>query len=159
MTTLIDQNWIYKQIVDFSQDAMLFADQKGIIRLWNTGAETIFGYSAREALGQSLDLIVPEKLRERHWEGYHRVMDTGETRYGNELLKVPALRKDGKRLSIEFSILLLRDPQNEIIGSAAVMRDVTERWEHEKDLKGRLKALEDQLKLQKTADHKKNSLT
>ena len=159
MTSFINQNSIYRQIVDFSQDGMLFADREGIIRLWNSGAETIFGYSIREALGQSLDLIVPEKLRERHWEGYRRVMDTGETRYGNELLKVPALRKDGKRLSIEFSILLLRDRQNEIIGSAAVMRDVTERWQHENDLKGRLKALEDQLKLQKWADHKKNSLT
>jgi PAS domain S-box-containing protein len=149
MASFIDQNWIYRQIVDFSQDGMLFADREGIIRLWNSGAETIFGYSEREALGQSLDLIIPEKLRERHWEGYQRVMDTGKTRYGNELLKVPALKKDGKKLSVEFSILLLRDRQNQIIGSAAVMRDVTERWQHEKDLKGRLKTLEDQLKLQK----------
>jgi len=146
MASFIDQNWIYKQIVDFSQDGMLFADREGIIRLWNTGAETIFGYSAREALGQSLDLIIPEKLRERHWEGYHRVMDTGKTRYGNELLKVPALRKDGKRLSIEFSILLVRDPQNEIIGSAAVMRDVTERWKKEKALNEKLKFLKNRLK-------------
>jgi PAS domain S-box-containing protein len=125
---------------------MLFADRKGIIRLWNKGAETIFGYSAREALGQNLDLIIPEKLRERHWEGYYRVMDTGETRYGNELLKVPALRKDGKRVSVEFSILLVRDPQNEIIGSAAVMRDVTERWKKEKALNEKLKSLENRLK-------------
>ena len=146
MTSFINQNWIYKQIVDFSQDAMLFADREGTIRLWNTGAETIFGYSAREALGQSLDLIIPEKLRERHWEGYYRVMDTGETRYGNELFKVPALRKNGKRLSIEFSILLVRDPQNEIIGSAAVMRDVTERWKKEKALNEKLKSLENRLK-------------
>jgi len=146
MASFIDQNWIYRQIVDFSQDGMLFADREGIIRLWNKGAESIFGYSAREALGQSLDLIIPEKLRERHWEGYYRVMDTGETRYGNELLKVPALRKDGKRLSIEFSILLVRDPQNEIIGSAAVMRDVTERWKKEKALNEKLKSLENRLK-------------
>jgi PAS domain S-box-containing protein len=146
MTSFINQNWIYRQIVDFSQDAMLFADREGTIRLWNTGAETIFGYSAREALGQSLNLIIPEKLRERHWEGYYRVMDTGETRYGNELFKVPALRKNGKRLSIEFSILLVRDPQNEIIGSAAVMRDVTERWKKEKALNEKLKSLENRLK-------------
>jgi PAS domain S-box-containing protein len=124
----------------------LFADREGIIRLWNNGAESIFGYSTREALGHSLDLIIPEKLRERHWEGYYRVMDTGETRYGNELLKVPALRKDGKRLSIEFSILLVRDLQNEIIGSAAVMRDVTERWKKEKALNEKLKSLENRLK-------------
>jgi PAS domain S-box-containing protein len=146
MNSVIDQDWIYRQIVNFSQDGMLFADREGIIRLWNKGAETIFGYSAREALGHSLDLIIPEKLRDRHWEGYYRVMDTGETRYGNELLKVPALRKDGKRLSIEFSILLVRDPQNEIVGSAAVMRDVTERWKKEKALNEKLKSLENRLK-------------
>ena len=146
MNSVIDQDWIYRQIVDFSQDGMLFADREGIIRLWNSGAETIFGFNAREALGQSLDLIIPEKLRERHWEGYQKVMDTGETRYGNELLKVPALRKDGKRVSVEFSILLVRDPQNEIIGSAAVMRDVTERWKKEKALNEKLKSLENRLK-------------
>jgi PAS domain S-box-containing protein len=146
MNSVIDQDWVYRQIVDFSQDGMLFADQEGIIRLWNKGAESIFGYSAREALGQSLDLIIPEKLRERHWEGYYRVMDTGETRYGNELLKVPALRKDGKKLSIEFSILLVRDRQNQIIGSAAIIRNVTERWKKEKALNEKLKSLENRLK-------------
>jgi len=146
MNSVIDQDWVYRQIVDFYQEGMLFADQEGIIRLWNKGAESIFGYSAREALGQSLDLIIPEKLRERHWEGYYRVMDTGETRYGNELLKVPALRKDGKRVSVEFSILLISDRQNQIIGSAAIIRDVTERWKKEKALDEKLKSLENRLK-------------
>ena len=151
MATLTDQELIYKQIVDFSQDGILFADRDGIIRLWNSGAETIFGYKAQEALGQSLDLIVPEKLRERHWEGYHRVMDTGKTRYGNELLKVPALKKDGIRISVEFTILLVWNHRNEILGSAAIMRDVTERWQQEKELNERLKSLEDQLELQNNA--------
>jgi PAS domain S-box-containing protein len=100
-----------------------------------------------DAIGKSLDLIVPEKLRERHWEGYHRVMETGESRYGSELLKVPAIRKDGKRISVEFTIVLVRDQQNKIFGSAAIMRDVTERWQYEKKLKGRINLLEDQLKL------------
>ena len=130
---------------------MTLADQDGIVRLWNLGAEAIFGYTAQEALGQNLDLIVPEKLRERHWEGYQRVMDTGKTRYGNELLKVPALRKDGKRLSVEFTIILVRGYRNEILGSAAIMRDVTENWQQEKELKERLKFLEDQLELQNNA--------
>ncbi len=130
--TLSDQEEIYRQIVDLAQDGILFADQKGIIRLWNSGAESIFGYSAQEAIGQNLDLIVPEKLRERHWEGYYRVMETGESRYGNELLKVPASHKDGKRISVEFTIILIKNPQNEILGSAAIMRDVTERWHKEK---------------------------
>lgn len=149
--TLADKEWIYKQIVDFGQDGILFADRDGIVRLWNSGAEAIFGYTAQEALGQNLNLIVPEKLRKRHWEGYQRVMDTGKTRYGNELLKVPALRKDGKRLSVEFTIILVRGHRNEILGSAAIMRDVTKNWQQEKELKERLKFLENQLELQNNA--------
>ena len=145
METLTDQEWIYRQIVDFAQDGILFADRDGIIRLWNLGAETIFGYTAQEALGQNLDLIVPEKLRERHWEGYHRVMETGESRYGKGLLKVPASHKSGKRISVEFTIILVRNRQNEILGSAAIMRDVTERWQKEKALNEKLKSLESQL--------------
>jgi len=151
METLTDQEWIYKQIVDFGQDGILFADRDGIVRLWNLGAEAIFGYTAQEAIGQNLDLIVPEKLRERHWEGYNRVMETGESRYGKELLKVPASHKDGKRISVEFTIILVRGHQNEILGSAAIMRDVTENWQQEKELKERLKFLEDQLELQNNA--------
>jgi PAS domain S-box-containing protein len=144
--TLSDREWIYKQIIDFAQDGILFADQDGNIQLWNSGAETIFGYTREEAIGKSLDLIVPEKLRERHWKGYLRVMETGESRYGSELLKVPAIRKDGSTISVEFTILLVRNHQNEIIGTAAIIRDVTEGWKQEKELKQKLKFLEDQLK-------------
>jgi PAS domain S-box-containing protein len=152
MATSTDQEWIYRQIVEVAQDGILFADRDGIIRLWNSGAETRFGYTAQEALGQNLDLIVPEKLRERHWEGYHRVMETGESRYGKELLKAPASHKDGKQISVEFTIIFVRDHRNEILGSASIMRDVTESWQKEKELKGRLKLLEDKLKLQKMPD-------
>jgi len=144
--TLTDREWIYKQIVDFAQDGILFADQDGNIQLWNSGAETIFGYTSEEAIGKSLDLIVPEKLRERHWKGYLRVMETGESRYGSELLKVPAIRKDGSTISVEFTILLVRNHQNEIIGTVAILRDVTEGWKQEKELKQKIKFLEDQLK-------------
>ena len=151
MITLTNPERIYKQIVDFAQDAILFADRDGNIQLWNSGAETIFGYTSEDAIGNSLDLIVPEKLRGRHWEGYHRVMDTGETRYGNELLKVPAIGKDGEHLSVEFTIILVRDDQNNIMGSAAIMRDVTKSWLHEKKLKEQLKILEEQLALQNNA--------
>ncbi|MBW2327705.1 MAG: PAS domain S-box protein [Deltaproteobacteria bacterium] len=144
--TLTDREWIYKQIVDFAQDGILFADQDGNIQLWNSGAETIFGYTSEEAIGKSLDLIVPEKLREQHWKGYLRVMETGESRYGSELLKVPAIRKDGSTISVEFTILLVRNHQNEIIGTVAILRDVTEGWKQEKELKQKIKFLEDQLK-------------
>jgi PAS domain S-box-containing protein len=134
--------WLYKKIVEGAQDAIVFADREGIIRLWNSGAEVMFGYSAEEALGQSLDLIVPEKLRERHWEGYRQVMATGVTRYGKELLAVPAIKSDDSRISVEFTIVLLSDVAGKPAGTAAIMRDVTERWQKEKELKKRLAELE-----------------
>lgn len=138
--------WLCRQIVEKARDAIIFADREGVIRLWNSGAEIIFGYKAEEALGQTLDLIIPEKFRARHWEGYHRVMATGITKYGQELLKVPAVRKDGMRISLEFTILLVRDESGKLLGAAAIIRDVTERWKQEKALKERLAALEAQVK-------------
>ena len=138
------QEWLARQIVEGSQDAIIFSDREGLIRLWNAGAETIFGYSAEEAAGRSLDLIIPEKLRARHWDGYKKVMETGVTRYGRELLAVPAQRKDGSRISTEFTIVLVRSPAGEVLGAAAILRDVTARWEKEKALKEKLASLQKQ---------------
>lgn len=134
--------WLCKSIVDNTPDAVIFADSDGIIRLWNSGAEAIFGYSAQEALGQSLDIIIPENLRGRHWEGYNKTMATGETKYGKDLLAVPGIRKDGTRISLEFSIVMVKDDEGKLLGPAAVLRDVTARWKKEKELKERLAALE-----------------
>lgn len=131
-----------RRIVDDAPDAIIHADRDGTIRLWNSGAEALFGYPASEALGRSLDLIIPERLRTRHWEGYHRVMTTGETRYGSELLAVPGLSKDGAPLSLEFSIVLLRDATDEPDGIAAILRDVTQRRERDRALQRRLAAAE-----------------
>ena len=135
--------WLSRRIVEEAPDAIIFSDREGTIRLWNAGAEAVFGWRADEALGQTLDLIIPEKQRARHWEGYRAVMATGATRYGRgELLRVPALRKDGRRISVEFSILLPRDAAGEVLGAAAILRDVTERWEQDRALRQRLAALE-----------------
>lgn len=138
----IDRNTMSQQIINLAPDAIMFADREGIIRLWNKGAERIFGLPAEQAIGQSLDLIIPEKLRERHWEGYHKTMATGETRYGTELLAVPAMRHNGSRLSTEFSIVMLTGDDNKPIGVAAIMRDVTEKHQKEKALRERLAELE-----------------
>lgn len=145
MTPTYTHEWLCQRIVEGAQAAIIFADCDGIIRFWNLGAETMFGYSAAEALGQSLDLIVPERQRTRHWEGYRKVMATGVTKYGQELLAVPAMTKGGKRISIEFSIVLLRAPAGEILGAAAIMLDVTARWQQQKQLRERLAALEAKL--------------
>ena len=138
--------WLCQQIVDHAQDAMIFADGDGVIRLWNAGAEAIFGYRAEEAVGRTLDLIIPENLRARHGAGYRQVMATGVTRYGQEVLAVPALRKDGRRISLEFTIVLLRDAAGELLGPAAIIREVTARWQRDKALKERLAALEAQVR-------------
>ena len=142
MTETADHGWLYQRIVEDSPIAILFADQEGKIRFWNKGAQTMFGYGAEEVLGQSLDLIVPEKQRPRHWEGYTRVMATGVTKYGSDPLAVPAMKKDGSRISIEFNIVLLRAPTGELLGAAAMIQDVTARWQQQKELKARLAALE-----------------
>ena len=137
-------DWLFRRIVEEMPEAVIFADRQGVVRLWNRGAETMFGYSADEALGQSLDLIIPERFRARHWDGYRQVMASGVTSYGQRLLAVPARRKDGQRISIEFSIALLKDERGEVAGAVAVVRDVTARWLAERDLRSRLAALEAQ---------------
>jgi PAS domain S-box-containing protein len=142
MTETTDHGWLYQRIVEDSPIAILFADHEGKIRFWNKATETMFGYGADEALGQSLDLIVPEKQRPRHWEGYARVMTTGVTKYGSDPLAVPAMKKDGSRISIEFNIVLLRAPTGELLGAAAMIQDVTVRWQQQKEMKARLAALE-----------------
>lgn len=133
---------LHRQIIEQAQDAIIVADREGVIQLWNLGAEQLFGYSQAEALGQTLDLIIPERQRERHWEGYRAVMASGKTRYGRDVLAVPGIRRDGSRLSLEFTIVLLRGPNGATAGAAAIMRDVTARWQRDRELRGRLAALE-----------------
>lgn len=123
---------VHRSLIEASPDGILAADRNGTIQLWNAGAERIFGYTATEAVGQSLDLIVPERQRTRHWDGYRKVFETGETQYGSRLLAVPAIRKDSKRISIEFSVALLRDEAGDVAAIAAIVRDVTERWKRER---------------------------
>ncbi|TSK06893.1 MAG: PAS domain S-box protein [Geobacter sp.] len=141
MTQLGDQE-LHRQLVQNCNDAIIFSDREGVIRLWNKGAEEMLGFSAEEALGQSLDIFIPENQRARHWEGYFRVMETGTTRYAKELLAAPALRKDGTRISTEFSMTIIRDAEGKIAGTVAVMRDVSARWQKEKALRARLAELE-----------------
>ena len=121
-----------------SSDAIIATDREGHITFWNPGAERIFGFAANEAVGRSLDLIIPENLRARHWEGFHHVMKTGTSRYGDgDLLSVPGLTKSGRRISVEFTIVMLRD-ETGIAGTVAVMRDVTKRFEELRELRRKL---------------------
>jgi PAS domain S-box-containing protein len=131
------------RIVEGTPDGVLQADAGGVIRYWNAGCERIFGWSAAEAEGKSMDLIIPERLRARHWDGWEKTMATGHTKYGaGELLAVPALHKDGRTLSIEFSIQLFRGAGGAIEASAAVIRDVTQRFQKDREQRARLRELE-----------------
>ena len=131
-----------KQLVDCIGDAIVVVDAHEKIAIWNPAATRIFGYSEEEALGSTLDLIVPERQRHRHNEGCRKSMETGLTRYGSSLLKVPALHKNGSMLSIAFTVGMLFDENHKVNGIVAVIRDETERFAQEKALKQRIADLE-----------------
>ncbi len=130
---------IAESLLRTRSEAIIAADRAGIICFWNPGAERIFGYLAAEAISHSLDLIIPERLRERHWQGYRGTMATGKSRYGEgDVLSVPAMHKNGGTISIEFTILPLRETSGAIIAIVAIVRDVTKRFAEIRDLKKRL---------------------
>lgn len=132
----------YRTLARDAPDAIIYADSQGVIAFWNKGAERIFGFSEAEAIGKSLDIIIPENLRRRHWDGFAETVRTGKTRYGaGDVLAVPALRKDGSRISIEFTILPFSDQAGRILGMAAILREVTKRFEELKALRKELAAL------------------
>jgi PAS domain S-box-containing protein len=134
----------FAQLVAAMGDAVIMSDASGTVTLWNPAAERMFGFTEDEALGKPLDLIIPERLRGRHWEGYNKTMATGQTRYGSDVLRVPAVHKDGRALSIAFTVALLFSPQRAVTGIVAVIRDETSRFNEERALRKRLTELEGQ---------------
>jgi PAS domain S-box-containing protein len=146
-STNITHEWLCQQIVDQNRMAIISGDPEGKIQLWNKGAEEIFGWSAEEAIGKSMDFIIPDKHREKHWAGYDKVMQTGETKYGKQVLAVPALTKSGTRISVEFTVVLIKDAQGKVVSIAATLQDITARWERDKVLRQRLAAAEAQAKV------------
>jgi PAS domain S-box-containing protein len=138
METSID----FEQLLKAIGDGVVVADAKGDIIFWNAAAERIFGFTEQEAIGKSLDLIIPERQRQRHWDGYHKTMDTGQTRYGHDLLRVPALHKEGRPLSIAFTVAMLYTPDHKVSAIVAVVRDETARWTDERDMRKRIAELE-----------------
>ena len=146
MTTSIPEMSIgYQQVVEALGDAVVICDRDGVIRFWNATAERLFGFTRTDALGKSLDLIIPERLRQRHWAGYDKAMASGETSPGRDLLRVPAVHKDGRRLSISFTVGLLFGPEGKVTGIAAVIRDDSDHFDQEQKLR-RVFAGEDELR-------------
>lgn len=136
----------FKQLVEGAGDAIMVCDAKGAITLWNRAAERIFGFTEAEALGQSLDMIIPQRQRQRHWDGYHKTMETGITKYGADLLRVPAVHKDGHTLSIAFTVSMLFSQNREVTGIVAIVRDETARFAEERKLRARLQEAETTIK-------------
>lgn len=132
----------FQQLAQALGDGLVVCDAAGAITFWNAAATRIFGFTESDAIGQSLDLIIPERQRARHWDGYHKTMATGQTRYGNDVLRVPAVHKEGKPLSIAFTVSMLHSPGGEVSAIVAVVRDETERWSEERKLKARVTQLE-----------------
>lgn len=131
-----------EQLIDAFGDAIIVSDSNGSIGFWNPAAEHLFGFTSSETLGKSLDLIIPERFRERHWSGYAKTMSTGETQYAHDVLRVPAVHKDGRPLSIAFTVGLLYDPHRKVVGVVAVIRDDTKSFAEERDLRKRLAEFE-----------------
>jgi PAS domain S-box-containing protein len=129
------------RLVAGMSEAVVYADRDGVIRLWNRGATRIFGFAEAEALGRSLDIVIPEALRARHWQGYRATIQSGRSQYGEgQLLSVPAVRSDGARISVEFTIVPFTDDTGQMTGIAAIMRDVTAKFEELRRLRKELAA-------------------
>ena len=135
----------YKQLVEVLGDALVVSDTGGVIRLWNTAAERLFGFTKAEALGNSLDLIIPERLQARHWAGYKKAMASGDTRYNSDLLRVPAVHKNGRPLSIAFTVAFLFGAERRVTGIVAMIRDDTRHFAEERVLR-RIFPEEDELR-------------
>jgi PAS domain S-box-containing protein len=126
-------------------DAIIFAAPDGVIREWNAAAEAIFGFTNDEALGQSLDVIIPEQFREAHWKGFERALAAGETKYKGKALPTRAMKKGGSTIYVELSFAIIVDADGKRIGALAHARNITERWEADREQRRRLRELEAQL--------------
>ncbi len=132
----------YQALVGAVGDAVVAAGTDGNIVLWNPACERMFGHTEAEALGKSLDIIIPQRQQQRHWDGYNKTMETGITRYGNDVLRVPAVHKDGHTLSIAFTVALLQDADGKVAYIVAVVRDESAKFAEDRALKKRLNELE-----------------
>lgn len=132
-------------LIESVADAVIFADRDGTIRVWNPGAEAIFGWSAGEVVGRRLDVIIPERLRAAHWAAFDQAIDTGRQKYGRESMTTRSVHQDGSALYVDLSFALVRDSTGQVLGAVAMARDVTSRFEAEKDSRKRITELEAQV--------------
>lgn len=136
----------FRALIDQVADAVIFADGDGLIQLWNAGAEAVFGYAADEVLGQSLDVLIPERLRSAHWTAFDKAIDTGQTKHGRESMTTRSVHKNGSDLYVDLSFALVKNQAGRVLGSVAVARDITTRFRADKESRRRTAGLEAQVK-------------
>jgi PAS domain S-box-containing protein len=141
----MDGNELARLLLDQAPDAIIFADPEGVIREWNSAAEAVFGHSRADALGQRLDLIVPERFRAAHWTGYARALAEGKTKYSGQALPTRSMRKDGTDMYVELTFAIIHDAAGTVIGALAHARDISQRWAQEREQRQRLRDLEHRL--------------
>jgi PAS domain S-box-containing protein len=147
----MDAAELREMLIQQAPDAVIFADLEGTIREWNSAAERVFGHSPDEAIGMSLDLIVPERFREAHWRGYERALSDGKTKYSGQALPTRSFRKDGSTIYVELTFAIIRDPKGAVIGALAHARDISQRWAEEREQREHLQGLEQRLREAKSA--------
>jgi PAS domain S-box-containing protein len=134
---------VVAQMVGAAADGVVIVDREGVINYWNQGAERIFGHLASKMIGSSLDVIIPERLRQRHGDGFRAAMARGTSKYGkDDLLAVPAIAAGGETISIESIVVLMAGSDGQVDHVGAIIRDVTARRAREKEMLRRLEALE-----------------
>lgn len=138
----IDMTVLYKGIVEQSTDAIIFADHQGVIRVWNSGAEHIFGHKAADVIGGPLDIIIPERMLQAHNNGFNHAVSTGEMKYVNKVLTTRSMHKDGTRIYVDMSFGLVRDNDGKVMGALAIARDITERFANESAQRVKIAELE-----------------
>lgn len=135
---------VTRKLLDQSPDAVIFAGTDGTISYWNDAAERIFGFPAANALGESLDLIIPEQFREAHWKGFDRALAAGDTKYRGQVLPTRAVRADGETIYVELSFAIVKDGEHKVLGALATARDITERFKRDREIRRKLRELEQQ---------------
>lgn len=141
-----DQTFLHRALIEQLADAVIFADREGLIQLWNPGAEAVFGYTPDEVLGHSLDVLIPERLRDAHWAGFRAAVDTGQMKHGREALTTRSVHKDGSDLYVDLSFALVKDDTGRVAGAVAVARDITARFNAERQSRRRMAELEAQIR-------------
>ncbi|MEZ4503587.1 MAG: PAS domain S-box protein [Dehalococcoidia bacterium] len=139
------ENGVTDLLFEQAPDAIVFADREGIIRAWNEAAERMFGHTPAAAIGQSLDLIIPEQFREAHWRGYERALAAGDTKYRGQAMPTRSVRGDGETIYVELAFAIIHDADGEVSGALAHARDITERWAQERELRRELRELRDKI--------------